>query len=79
MIDALQWIVNIGNFNIHMAVMTISGFCMAPRVGLPNRLRQIYGYLLKMKHVSSRVRTKKPDSSDLPDNVHDCIFPFMGR
>jgi hypothetical protein len=50
-IGALQWIVTIGCFDIH-TVMTMSGCHMAPRVGHLNRLRCIYGYLLKMKHAS---------------------------
>jgi hypothetical protein len=45
MIGALQWIVTIGQFDIHSAVMTMSGFRMAPRIGHVNRLRRLYGYL----------------------------------
>jgi hypothetical protein len=33
MIGSLQWIVTIGRFDIHTAVMTMSGFCVAPRIG----------------------------------------------
>jgi hypothetical protein len=61
MIGALQWIVTIGRLDINTAVMTMSGFYMAPRVGQLNRLRRIYGYLWKMKNASIRVRTEKPD------------------
>jgi hypothetical protein len=74
MIGALLWIVTVGRFDINMVVMTMSGFYMAPRVGHLNRLKQIYRYLLKMKHVSIRVRTEEPDYSDLPDNVHDWTY-----
>jgi hypothetical protein len=49
MIGALQWIVTNGRFDINTAIITMSGFCMAPRVGQLNRLKQIYGYLLKTK------------------------------
>jgi Reverse transcriptase (RNA-dependent DNA polymerase) len=56
-IGALQWIVTIGPFDIHTAVMTMSGFRMAPRVGHLNRLKRICGYLLKMKHASIRNMT----------------------
>jgi hypothetical protein len=49
MISSLQWIVTIGGFpDIHIAVMTMSGFRIAPRVGYLDRLRHIYGYLSKM-------------------------------
>jgi hypothetical protein len=74
MIGALQWIVNIGRLDIHTAVMTMSGFRMAPRVGHLNRLKRIYGYLLKMKHASIRIRTDKPDYSDLPDVANDWTY-----
>jgi hypothetical protein len=66
MISALQWIVTIGRFDINTDVMTMSGFRIAPRVGHLNRLKWIYGFLLKMKHASIRVRTEEPDFSDLP-------------
>jgi hypothetical protein len=59
--------------------MTMSGFCMAPRVGHLNRLRGIYGYLLKMKHASIRIRTEEPDYSDLPDSVHDWTYSVYGQ
>jgi hypothetical protein len=32
MIRSLQWIVTIGRFDVHTAVMTLSGFCIAPRI-----------------------------------------------
>jgi hypothetical protein len=79
MIGALQWIVTIGRFDIHTAVMTMSGFRMAPRVGHLNRLKRIYGYLLKMKHASIRFRTEEPDNSDLPDNVLDWTYSVYGK
>jgi hypothetical protein len=71
MIGALQWIVTIGRFDINTAAMTMSGFRIAHRVGHLNRLKRIYGYLLKMKHASIRVRTEEPDFSNLSDNAHD--------
>jgi hypothetical protein len=52
MIGVLQWIVTIGQFDIHSAVMTMSGFRMAPRIGHLNRVRRIYCYMLKMQHAS---------------------------
>jgi hypothetical protein len=79
MIGALQWIVTIGRFDINTAVMTMSGFRIEPRVGYPNRLKRIYGYQLKMKHASVRVRTEEPDFSDLPDNVHDWTYSVYGN
>jgi hypothetical protein len=74
-----QSMITIGRFDINTAVMTMSGFRMAPRVGHLNRQKHIYGYLLKMKHASIRVRTDKPDYSDLPDNVHDWTYSVYGQ
>ena len=48
MIGALQWMVMIGRFDIITAVMTMSGFRVAPRKGHLERLQRIYGYLSKM-------------------------------
>jgi hypothetical protein len=73
MIGDLQWIVTIGRLDINTAVR------VAPRVGHLNRLKRIYGYLLKMKHASIRVRTEEPDFSDLPDNVHDLTYSVYGQ
>jgi hypothetical protein len=59
--------------------MTMSGFRMAPRIGHLNKLRRIYGYLLKMKHASIRVRTEEPDYSDLPENTYDWTYTVYGK
>jgi hypothetical protein len=51
---------------------------MAPRVGHLNRLKCIYGYLLKMKHASIRIMTEEPDYSDLLDVAHDWTYFVYG-
>jgi hypothetical protein len=71
MIVALQWVATIGRFDISTAVMTISGFRIAPRKGHLERLKRINGYLSKMRHASIRIRTEEPDYSDIPDIDHD--------
>jgi hypothetical protein len=43
MIGALQWVVKIGRFDISTAVMTMSGFRIAPIKGHLERLKRIYG------------------------------------
>jgi hypothetical protein len=62
MIDALQWIVTIGRFNINTAVITMS------------ESNCTYRYLLIMKHASIRARTEEPDFCDLSDKVHDFTY-----
>jgi Reverse transcriptase (RNA-dependent DNA polymerase) len=45
MIGSLQGIVTIGRFDVHTAVMTMSGSRIAPRIGHLKRLQLICGYL----------------------------------
>ena len=63
LIGSLQWVVSIGRFDVHTAVMMLSGFRAAPRTGHLERVKRIYGYLFKMKHASIRIRTDEPDSN----------------
>ena len=57
LLGTLQWMISLGRFDICTAVMTMSGFHVAPREGHLDCLRQIYGYLCKMKHGYLCVRT----------------------
>jgi hypothetical protein len=79
MIGSLQWIVTIRRFDIHTAVMTMSGFCIAPRIGHLKRLHCIYGYLSKMRFTSIRVRTEEPDFSDISDPNYNCTYTVYGK
>jgi hypothetical protein len=79
MIGSLQWIVTIGRFDVHTAVMTMSGFRIAPRIGHLKRLQLIYGYLSKMRFASIRVRTEEPDFSDVPDPGYDWTYSMYGK
>ena len=66
LIGVLQWTITLGRFDIATAVMTMSGFRVAPREGHLERVKRICGYLAKFKHGCIRVRTDMPDYSDLP-------------
>jgi hypothetical protein len=79
MISSLQWIVTIGRLDVHNAVMTMSGFRIAPRIGHVKRLKRIYGYLSKMRFVSIRVRTEEPDFSDVPNPEYDWTYTVYGN
>ena len=79
MIGALQWMVTIGRLDITTAVMTMSGFRVAPRKGHLERVKRIYGYLAKMRRSAIRVRTDEPDYSDLPDMEHDWSRSVYGE
>ena len=65
--------------DIAVAVSTMSGFRVAPRVGHLDQLKQIVGYLVKMKHGFIRVRTKEPDFSDLPSQPQDWSHTVYGK
>jgi hypothetical protein len=79
MIGSIQWIVTIGTLDVHTAMMTMSGFCIAPRIGHLKRLQCIYGYLSKKRFASIRVRTKEPDFSDIPDAEYDWTYTVYGK
>ena len=71
LIGALQWVITIGRFDIGTAIMTLSSFRVAPRVGHLDRLKRIIGYLCKMKNGAIRFRTKLPDYSQIPIKDYD--------
>ena len=71
MIGALQWTISLGRFDVATAVMTMSGFRVAPRQGHLDRLRRIYGYLAKFRNAKIRISTAKPDWSDIPEPDYD--------
>ena len=78
LIGAMQWAVSIGRIDITTAVMTMSGFRTAPRIGHLERCKRIYGYLSKMKHAMIRVRTEEPDYSDVPEQHFDWAYTVYG-
>ena len=71
LIGALQWVIQIGRFDITTAVMTMSRFRAAPREGHMERVKRIHGYLSKMRHGVIRIRADEPDYSVLPVKVYD--------
>jgi hypothetical protein len=79
MIGSLQSKVTIGRFDIHTAVMTMSRFHIAHRIGHLERLQCIYACLCKMRFASIHVRTKEPDFSDVPDHQYDWMYTVYGN
>jgi hypothetical protein len=79
LIGAMQWAVSIGRIDITTAVMTLSGYRTAPRIGHLERAKRVYGYLSKMKHAVIRIRTDEPDYSDLPDQEFDWTYSVYGN
>ena len=71
LIGSLQWTIQIGRFDVATAVMSMSRFRAMPRRGHLERVKRIYGYLSKMKHGILRIRTDKPDFSDIPEKHYE--------
>lgn len=74
LIGALQWVIQIGRFDIATSVMTLSRFRAAPRVGHMDRVKRIHGYLSKMRHGVIRIRVGKPDYSNIPEKKYDWFY-----
>ena len=53
-------------YDILAHVMSMSRFRLAPKIGHLERMKRLYGYLVKIKHFAIRYRTKEPDYSHLP-------------
>jgi hypothetical protein len=60
LIGQLQWALSLGRFNIAVVIMMmLSAFRSAPRKGNLDRVKQIYGYLSKMRYSAIQI-------SDIP-------------
>jgi hypothetical protein len=70
----MQWAVSIRRIDVTTAVMTLSGFRTAPRIGHLDRVKRVYGYLTKMKYAIICVRSEEPDYSDLPEQDLDWAY-----
>jgi hypothetical protein len=71
MIGAMQWAVSLGRLDITTAVMTMSGYRVAPRQGHLDRCKRIYEYLSKMRHLQIKINTSEPDFSELTRPAQD--------
>ena len=49
MIGSCQWIIQLGRFDIAVHIMSMGSFRTAPRVGHLERMKRIYGYLMRFK------------------------------
>ena len=79
LIGSMQWAVSLGRMDIATAVMTLSSFRPAPRIGHLERAQRVVGYLARMKHFTLRFRTDEPDFSDLPDQDFDWAHSVYGN
>jgi len=74
LVGALQWVIQLGRFDVATSVMTVSRFRAAPRKGHLVRVRRITGYIAKFRHGVLRIRTGEPDFSDIPDKQYDWAY-----
>ena len=78
LIGTLQWAITLGRYDIAVAVMTMSGFRVAPRQGHLERVKRICRYLYKFKSGCIRVRTNEPDYSGLKNHKYDWARSVYG-
>jgi hypothetical protein len=74
LIRQLQWAISLGRFDVAVAIMSMSAFRSAPRKGNLDLVKQIHGYLSKMRHSAIRICTEEPDYSDIPRMEYDWEF-----
>jgi hypothetical protein len=79
LIGAMQWAVSIGRMDITTAVMTMSGFRIAPRQGHLERCKRIYCYLANFSQATIMVKTEEPDYSALPTKEYDWANSVYGN
>ena len=60
---------SLGRWDIAVHVMTLSGFCIAPRKGHLDGVKRIIGFLSKMRFGVTRFHVEATDYSDLNDPV----------
>jgi hypothetical protein len=75
LIGQLQWAISLGRFDIAvLVIMMLSAFRSVPRKGNLDQVKQIYGYLSKMRHSAIQTRTEELDYSDIPRTEYDWEF-----
>ena len=67
MIGQLQWLITLGRFDIMTAVNSMSSFRCNPRKGHLDRLKNLYGYVLKFKDAAVTNRIQVPNYSHLDE------------
>jgi hypothetical protein len=79
LIGSLQWALSLVRFDIATAVMTLSSFRVAPRVGHLDRAKRGVCYLAQYCNGKLRFRTLEPDYSGIPDNTYDWAYSVYGN
>ena len=78
LIGAIQWAVSLTRMDIATAVMTLSGFRIAPQACHLVRIKRVYGYISQFKDAAIRFRTNEPDYSGLSEQNYDWMSLLYG-
>ena len=65
LIGSMQSAISIGRFDIQTAVMTLSGFRCAPRLGHMECTHWVCGYHYKMRDATIQIRMDEPNYANL--------------
>ena len=81
LIGALQWTISLCRFDIANAVMTLSRYRAAPRIGHLDRAKRICGYLRKYSHGAIRFRTGIPSHAEQAHKIqeYDWFYTVYGN
>jgi len=71
LIGQLQWLITLGRFDVMSAVVALSTFRSAPRIGHLEIAKRVFGYVAKFKEAAIRVRTGLPNFDHIPHKVYD--------
>ena len=69
----------LGRYDILAQVMSMSRVRLAPKIGHLERMKRLYGYLVKTKHFAIRYRAKEPDYSHLPKQEYEWSRTVYGN
>jgi hypothetical protein len=70
LIGALQWVIQIGRFDVTTAVMTMSRFQAAPRKGHLEWVKWIHGYLKKYRDGNIKIDMSHADYQGFRNQEH---------
>ena len=76
----MQWLIDIGRWDIQTAVMPLSSFWAKPRKGHIERAKRIYGYVTRFKYFGLKFRTEEPEMSHFENKTSfDCSKSIYGN
>ena len=77
LIGMLQWIISIGHFDVHTAIMTLSSFCTCPLQGHPDRAKCILDTLENLIMQQSELVTTSQTTVAYQSNILIGPHPYV--